>query len=98
MGFPQTNEAALRLLLGPDSPAIAEGRAFCAHSVGGTGPLRIGAELLRRKLGFTHAVYSDPTWINHRDIFQMAGFESVTTYKYWNYKRQGETGNSFILD
>ena len=89
LGHPETNAAALSLLLGADSSAIAEGRAFAAQSIGGTGPLRAGAELLRRRLGFTRAVYSDPTWINHRDIFEMAGFDRVEPYTYYDRQKQG---------
>ena len=89
LGYPETNAAALSLLLGADSSAIAEGRAFAAQSIGGTGPLRAGAELLRRRLGFTRAVYSDPTWINHRDIFEMAGFDRVEPYTYYDRQKQG---------
>ena len=61
-----------------------------SQSIGGTGPLRAGAELLRRRLGFTRATYSDPTWINHRDIFEMAGFERVESYKYYDVEKQGK--------
>ena len=46
-----------------------EERTVCVHSVGGTGPLRIAAELLRHQLGYHTALYSNPTWMNHRDIF-----------------------------
>ena len=60
-----------------------------SQSIGGTGPLRAGAELLRRRLKFTHAVYSDPRWINHKDIFEMAGFDKVETYKYYDHAKKG---------
>ena len=63
--------------------------ASVLQSIGGTGPLRAGAELLRRRLGFTRAVYSDPTWINHRDIFEMAGFDRVEPYTYYDRQKQG---------
>jgi aspartate/tyrosine/aromatic aminotransferase len=88
-GFPDTNASALRLLLGPDSAAISEDRAFCVQSIGGTGPIRIGAEVLRRHLGLTGAVYSNPTWMNHKDIFDMTGFDRVEPYSYWSDKKQG---------
>ena len=31
--------------------AIAEGRTFCAQSIGGTGPIRVAAEFLKTQLG-----------------------------------------------
>ncbi len=61
-----------------------EGRSFCVQSIGGTGPFRVAAELLHASLGFDRCMYSDPTWINHRDIFSKAGFRHVDTYPYWN--------------
>ena len=66
-----------------------ENPILVSQSIGGTGPLRAGAELLRRRLGFTRAVYSDPTWINHRDIFEMAGFDRVEPYTYYDRQKQG---------
>ena len=41
---PEANTAAIRLLLGPGADL---GRAFAVQSIGGTGPLRLGAEFLR---------------------------------------------------
>jgi len=52
----------------------------CAQSVGGTGPLRVAAEVLRNQLGYTRALWSDPTWMNHRDIFLRAGYTHVEPY------------------
>ena len=34
----------------------------------------------------TKAVYSDPTWMNHKDIFEKAGFTKVQSYRYWDTK------------
>ena len=48
------------------------------------GPLRVGAEFLQQQLGCRSARYSDPTWINHRDIFIKSGFTDVSPYPYWN--------------
>ena len=45
---PAANTAAIRLLLGPDADL---GRAFAVQSIGGTGPLRLGAEFLRYNTG-----------------------------------------------
>ena len=51
LGRPEVNEAAVRLLLGSESEAAASGRAIAVQSIGGTGPLRLGAEFLRQQLG-----------------------------------------------
>jgi aspartate/tyrosine/aromatic aminotransferase len=52
------------------------------QSPGGTGALRIGAEFLKREI--TSEVYiPDPSWPNHRGVFQAAGMK-VSTYPYYN--------------
>ena len=38
--------------------------------------------MFRKHLDCSSARYSDPTWINHRDIFLAAGFTDVQPYPY----------------
>ena len=78
-------KAAVELLLGENCEAINQGRAFAIQSLGGTGPIRVGAEFLQQQLGCDSARFSDPTWINHRDIFIKSGFTDVQAYPYWDY-------------
>lgn len=33
---------------------------------------------------YSRAYYSNQTWMNHRDIFERAGFDVVEPYPYWN--------------
>ena len=82
LGHQPACQAAIRLLLGADSPELKEGRAFSVQSLGGTGPLRVGAEFLRHQLGCQAARFSQPTWSNHRDIFLKAGYQDVAPYPY----------------
>src|SRR5690606_11556878 len=51
-GLPAFRAAARELLFGADSRVIAEGRALSTQTVGGSGPLRTGAELLKHALPF----------------------------------------------
>jgi aromatic-amino-acid transaminase len=67
---------------------IAQGRAITAQALGGTGGLRIGAELLRRVLPHAQVAISEPSWENHRAIFESAGF-TVVTYPYYDAASQG---------
>ena len=83
LGSNEANRAAVELLLG-DCETTRQGRAFAVQSLGGTGPIRVGAEFLQQQIGCRKAFYSDPTWINHRDIFIKAGFTDVSEYPYWN--------------
>ena len=73
-GLQSYDKAASGLVFGSDSPVIAEGRVIAVQALGGTGALRLGADLLR---GFTpakRAWISDPSWENHRALFENAGF------------------------
>ncbi|CAG2175711.1 unnamed protein product [Oppiella nova] len=78
------SSSATKMLLGSDSKAIAENRAFGIQCLSGTGALRIGADFLRRNAGFKIVYISDPSWPNHRLLFLHAGFQEVRTYRYWD--------------
>ena len=84
LGHPPACQAAIQLLLGEDSQEVRAGRAFAVQSLGGTGPLRLGAEFLRDQLGCRAVRFSRPTWTNHRDIFIKAGYTDVAPYPYWD--------------
>ena len=55
----------LELMLGADHPAITEGRIGAAQSAGGSGALRLGAELLKVAAPNATVWASTPTWANH---------------------------------
>jgi len=82
-GIAAYDTAVQKLLLGDASPLIANGRAITAQSLGGTGALKIGADLLRKVLPDASVAISDPTWENHRAVFESAGFP-VVTYPYYD--------------
>ncbi|XP_055913338.1 aspartate aminotransferase, cytoplasmic [Eupeodes corollae] len=90
--------AATKLLLGENSPAIAEKRTFGVQTLSGTGALRLGADFLAKKLGRTVFYYSDPTWENHRAVFLAAGFTTGKTYRYWNQEKRGIDFEGFVED
>jgi len=77
-----------RLLLGADSEAIASGRCVTAEALGGTGGLRIGAELVKRLRPDATVLISDPSWENHRALFEAAGFK-VQSYPYYDPATHG---------
>ncbi len=86
LGIPGNADYALavqQLLFGADSPIIAAGRAQTAQTPGGTGGLRLAAELISRQIGATRVWVSDPTWANHIGIFQAAGLE-ISRYAYYD--------------
>ena len=55
-------KAAVRLLLGTDSPSVNQGRAFGMQCVSGCGALRVAAEFLAHISNFTVVYSSNPTW------------------------------------
>jgi len=64
-GLPEFTAAAAKLILGPDSPAIAEARVTTVQTISGTGANHLGALFLERFYPWTgpKEVYlSDPTW------------------------------------
>lgn len=87
-GLDLFTNSSVSLLLGKDSPAIAEKRAFGVQSLSGTGALRIGASFLSTILKKTTFYFSDPTWENHRKVFLDAGFTTPKTYRYWDASKR----------
>jgi aromatic-amino-acid transaminase len=72
-----------RLLLGEAHPALAEGRVATIQTVGSSGGLKVGADFLRTWLPDSAVWVSDPTWDNHRSMFEGSGF-AVHTYPYYD--------------
>jgi aromatic-amino-acid transaminase len=82
-GAPAYNKQVQALLLGPDSPLIAEGRAVTVEALGGTGGLKVGADFLKRFFPGSTVWISNPSWENHRALFEAAGFR-VEAYAYYD--------------
>lgn len=82
-GIAAYDQAVQKLLFGKDSPLLAAGRVVTAQSVGGTGALKIGADFLKQLLPNAVVAISDPSWENHRALFETAGFP-VQNYRYYD--------------
>jgi aromatic-amino-acid transaminase len=76
------------MVLGSDSDAIKSARAVTVQALGGTGALKVGADFLRRFAPGAQVWISDPSWENHRLLFENAGFK-VNTYPYYDQKSRG---------
>ena len=87
-GLPAYNQSVQTLLFGKDSALLAEGRVATAQALGGTGALKVGADYLKRLLPDSTVYISDPSWENHRAIFESAGF-SVESYPYYDAATRG---------
>ncbi len=78
-------KAAMELLYGINCPRLAAGEMFAAQTLGGTGGLRIGAEIMAEE---TRTVFvSDPTWGNHEVIFSQSGL-NVEYYPYYDFQNK----------
>ncbi|MFL6706596.1 MAG: aromatic amino acid transaminase [Massilia sp.] len=88
-GLAMYDKAVQELVFGADSPVIQEKRAITVQAVGGTGALKIGADFLKRFAPEGAQVYiSDPSWENHRALFESAGFV-VNNYPYYDAATHG---------
>ena len=87
-GSPAYNQAVQNLLLGKDSALIANGQVITAQALGGTGALKIGADYLKRLSPNAKVYISDPSWENHRALFESAGFV-VENYPYYDATTRG---------
>ena len=87
-GIAAYDRAVQELVVGPASPALAEGRIATVQTLGGTGGLKVGADFLQRLNPGAKVLISDPSWENHRALFTQAGFE-VQTYPYYDAATQG---------
>ena len=96
--LPMEGDAACRaevakLLLGDGHPAIAAGRMATIQTVGSSGGLKVGADFLKVWLPDAQVWVSDPTWDNHRSMFEGSGFV-VNSYPYHDAARAGEAGTT----
>lgn len=82
------NKAVQELLFGADSEVIKAGRAATFEALGGTGGLRIGADFIKRLKPSATVWISDPSWENHRALFEAAGFV-VKAYPYYQASNHG---------
>ncbi|WP_131111282.1 amino acid aminotransferase [Sulfuricystis thermophila] len=87
-GTPAYNGAVQNLLFGKDSELLAAGRAVTCQCLGGTGALKVGADYLKRLLPDATVYISDPSWENHRALFEAAGFP-VKEYAYYDPATRG---------
>jgi len=72
-GSPAFAAAVKKLMFGEGHEVIAAGRAATSHTPGGTGGLRVAADLIHRQMPQATVWLTDPTWPNHPQIFAAAG-------------------------
>ncbi|MBS0440826.1 MAG: aspartate/tyrosine/aromatic aminotransferase [Proteobacteria bacterium] len=80
--------AVQALLFGADHEAVKSGRVASIQSVGSSGGLKVGADFIARWFPGSGVWVSDPTWDNHRSMFEGAGL-AVQSYPYYDAKTGG---------
>ena len=82
-GIPAFAHCTQELLFGKGSPIIEAKRARTAQTPGGTGALRVAADFIAKNTSARRVWVSNPSWPNHKNIFQAAGLE-VCEYNYYD--------------
>jgi aromatic-amino-acid transaminase len=82
-GAANFRQAVQALLFGAGDEALKAGRVATIQSVGSSGGLKVGADFIKRWFPRSEAWVSDPTWDNHRSMFEGAGI-AVHSYPYYD--------------
>ncbi len=88
IGNARFRELMLELILGADNPALLEGRVASSQAAGGSGALRLGAELIVSTGKDVTVWASTPTWANHIPLISSAGVK-MQNYPYYNRETLG---------
>jgi len=87
-GLAAYDKAVQELVFGANSEVVTSKRAITAQAIGGTGALKLGADFLKRFSPNAQVFISDPSWENHRALFESAGFV-VNNYPYYDTATKG---------
>ena len=82
-GDPDYNQRMLDLLFGSDHSILSSGRVKSIQAPGGSGALRVGAEVIRRARPDAMLWVGVPTWPNHIPLLGSAGF-NIREYPYYD--------------
>ncbi|RLA58387.1 MAG: aromatic amino acid aminotransferase [Gammaproteobacteria bacterium] len=91
------NRGLQRLVLGSDSPALADGRVGSVQTPGGCGALRIGAEIINAATTGARVWVSDPTWPVHIPLLGSVGL-NFETYRYYEPAGHGVDFDGMVAD
>lgn len=87
-GDPVFCEQIQTLILGNDHPALKDGRSCAISAPGGSGALRVGAELINSWRQGAKLWVSKPSWPNHIPLLGTAGL-SMKEYPYFDHQSHG---------
>jgi aromatic-amino-acid transaminase len=87
-GIAAYDRSVRSLVFGAQADPGTLARIATVQALGGTGGLKVGADLLRRIDPRATVLISEPSWENHRALFRQAGFE-VGGYPYYDAQTHG---------
>jgi len=87
-GNPEFRRLMLELILGENHPAIKAGHIASAQAAGGSGALKLGAELIKQANPDATVWFSTPTWANHVPLIGSSGLK-LESYPYYNRETLG---------
>jgi aromatic-amino-acid transaminase len=96
-GVQAYNSAVQALLFGDDHQVVKNKRALTAQAPGGTGSLRVAAEFLVRNTKAKTIWVSNPTWANHKNIFQSASL-TIKEYRYYKAETHDKDFEAMVED
>ncbi len=96
-GLAAYDKATQQLLFGKDSALLEAGRVATSQTIGGSGALRVGADVLKKLLPTSTIAISNPSWENHRAVFSAAGFD-VVDYTYFDPATHGLDFDGMLAD
>ncbi len=94
-GSPAYAAAVQKLMFGADHEAVASGRVATSHTPGGTGALRVAADLIHQNMPKATLWMTQPTWPNHPQIFAAAGVPTKTV-PYFDASTNGLAWDEFL--
>jgi len=80
------NEKMTSLIFG-DHKVIKENRVKTVSTPGGTGALRVAGEFIARCKSNAKIWLSNPTWANHKGVFEASGL-NIQEYPYYDYENK----------
>lgn len=96
-GLASYRDAVQRLVFGEDSEAYQSKRIATIQTLGGTGALKVGGDLLHQGYPDSQMWVSNPTWANHHDIFGGCGIKT-NKYRYYDAQTQAVDFEGMLAD
>ena len=93
-GLPLFCDALGKIIFGSENWSRNSDRIYGAQSLGGTGALRVGAEFLAQEVSRI-ACLPKPTWGNHHNILERAGF-AIEMIPYYSIAKHGFDSSAYL--